>query len=509
MDQNERQQLVNLMPDNRELIETLLQIRNKRGIRVPFLLNRAQRHYWENKTRRNLILKARQEGISKVIDADQLIDCIKKPTNAVVISHEQKATKRLFAAVRYFIDNMGVKPAMSIDSQYQITFPKTESSYFISTAGQKAAGRGDTVDRAHLSEAAFYGNLEAILAGVAEAAEYGQIDIETTPNGREEFYEMWERAKSGQSAYTPIFIPWFFNEDYDSTRMTEKEREGLSAAMQTLFNMSDEEFKTTITEEEQRLIDRVKREYGDDLTYGQLKWRRYKIWDKGQLFWQEYPEDDVSCFLQSGRSVFSVITTDITKRIPLDDIEPWIAAQKWEGETEEDKKKAIEQWRKRPLFAAVDGAEGTLTGDRHAFTVIDAPTSGKANVIFEYVSNEPIDIFWGRIAPILQQFNVNLGIEKNGVGIAHVRKAQELGLSYQEWDTTASTRPMMIVELEEAYRKEELIESYPEAENEARDMFYNQQNRPEHPAGKHDDRVFSRSIAWQMRKMPVARVSFV
>ena len=438
-----------------------------------------------------------------------MIDCIKKPTNAVVISHERGATKRLFAAVRYFIDNLELKPALSIDSQNQMTFYKVGSSYFIGTAGQKAAGRGDTVDRAHLSEAAFYNNLESILAGIAEAAEYGQIDIETTPNGREAFYEMWEKAKRGESAYTPIFIPWFFNEDYDSDQMTETEKEGLSVAMQNLFSMPEAEFIKTITDEEKRLIERVKREYGDDLTLGQLKWRRYKIWDKGQLFWQEYPEDDVSCFLQSGRSVFSVITNDASLRLPLDDIEPWIAAQEWPGENEAEKQKAIDAWMSRTLYAAVDGAEGTLTGDRHAFTVIDAPIDGKARVVYEYVSNEPIDIFWERISKIVSKFNVNLGIEKNGVGVAHVRKARELGLAFSEWDTTATNRPMMIVELEEAYRKEELIETYPEAENEARDMFYNQQNRPEHPNGKHDDRVFSRAIAWQMRKMPVPKVSWV
>ena len=65
---------------------------------VPFHPNPAQLYYWTKKTRRNLIVKARQKGISKIIDADQLIDCIKKPTNAVVISHEKTATQRLFGS---------------------------------------------------------------------------------------------------------------------------------------------------------------------------------------------------------------------------------------------------------------------------------------------------------------------------------------------------------------------------------------------------------------------------
>ena len=210
-----------------------------------------------------------------------MIDCIRKPTNAVVISHERDATGRLFSAVRQFIRNTPTPPATSIDSKSEIRFPETTSSYFIGTAGQKAFGRGDTVDRAHLSEAAFYSDLDRILNGIAEAAEYGQIDIETTPNGREKFYDLWQKAKSGKSSYTPIFIPWFIDGEYSVENLTEKERKGLSAGVQEMIAMTDDEFVASLTEEEVRLVERVYREWNIKLTIGMMKWRRYKIWDKG------------------------------------------------------------------------------------------------------------------------------------------------------------------------------------------------------------------------------------
>lgn len=484
---------------NTELIEGLLKIRDKRKKLVPFKLNPAQRLYMQKRTRRNLILKARQEGISKIIDADQLIDCVRKPTNAVVVSHEKEATKRLFAAVRAFIDSMEVKPSVSIDSKSEIQFPKRPSNYFVGTAGQKAAGRGDTIERAHLSEAAFYPDLGRILNGVAEAAEYGQIDIETTPNGREEFYDMWQLAKKGRSSYTPIFIPWFLNREYNVYNLTEKERDGLSAAVREIIAMPDIQFMATLTDEEKRLVARVADEYGIVLAPGELKWRRYKIWDRGAMFFQEYPEDDVTCFLQSGRSVFSQIITDVSKRIPLDNLEKWGAEQE------------RAQLKARTLYAGIDGAEGTLTGDAHVFSVIDVRMlEGKAYVIYELHSNEPIDVFAGKVKKICDIFpRLQLGIEKNGVGVAHVQQFRKIGVRFTEWDTTGTTRPVMITDLEEAYRKEELIETYPEAENEARDMFYSSTNRPEHPSGKHDDRVFSRAIAWQMRKRPTPGISWV
>ena len=463
---------------------------------MPFKLNRAQNYYWERKTRRNLILKGRQGGLTKIIDADQLVDCFRKSTNAVVISHEKEATERLFSSVRYYVENMKIKPQVSIDSAHQMKFPKRGSSYFIGTAGQRAFGRGDTIDRAHLSEAAFYQDFKKILAGISEAAEYGQIDIETTPNGRDDFYDMWQQAKQGQSAYTCIFIPWFIMDGYNADDMTPAERQGLSAAVRELFDTPDEQI--ILTPDEARLIERVEQEYGFTMTMGQIKWRRYKIWDKGNLFFQEYPEDDVSCFLQTGRSVMTNIVRDSTKKIPLDNFDTW--------GTEEDRRAL----KARTLYAGVDCAEGVAGGDSHVFSVIDAPANRKdAHVIYEYASTEPIDVFWSKIIPIIKTFRLHLGVEKNGVGVAHVKHARERGINFTQWDTTGANRPSMISELEEAYRKEELIETYAEAENECRDMIYTTTNRAEAQKGKHDDRVMSRAIAWQMRKRPMPSVSIM
>lgn len=495
--------LIKHLPSNDE-IKSLFSIRNKRGQTVPYVPNRSQLHYRKHKTRRNIILKGRQQGASKEIDADQLADCLKKSTNAVVISHEKEATKRLFAAVRFYVDNMSVKPAVSIDSKSEMKFPKVGSSYFIGTAGQKAFGRGDTVDRAHLSEAVFYDNLEKILAGIAEAAEYGQIDIESTPNGRNYFYDLWQKAKAGLSPYTAIFIPWYLHEEYSADQMTEEELKGLSPAVQDLFAIPEDQFEWT--DEEKALAKRVYAEHNIMLTVNQIKWRRYKIWDKGDLFWQEYPEDDESCFLQSGRSVFKAITLDPSKRIPLDNVERM---------TQEDRDRLLgnkdKGIKKKTLYAGLDPAEGTLTGDAHCFAVVEANSphaNGKAVVIFELTSNEPIDVFAAKVKKICDSFDVILGVEHQGVGVAMGNKLRDYEVWFKEWNTTGTSRPILITDLEEAYRKEELIETYGEAEVEARNMVYNDSNRAEHPVGKHDDRIFARGIALQMLNIPKPSIEF-
>lgn len=456
---------------NRELIEKLFKIQDKRRRVVPFKLNPAQEYYWARKTRRNILLKARQKGLSKVIDADQLIDCIKKTTNAVVISHEREATRRLFNAVKFYIDNLEVKPYMTTENKNEIKFPKRNSFYYIGTAGQRAFGRGDTIHRAHLSEAAFYPDLDKILAGVSEAAEYGEIDIESTANGRgNPFYDLWMKAKSGKSSYTPIFIPWFIDDEYSADSMTVNEILGLSETIREMFAIPALEFE--YDDEETELIERVKKEYGKTLTAGQIKWRRYKKWDLADRFFQEYPEDDVSCFLQSGRNVFHQITCNEGLR----------------GELEKGKR----------YYAGLDGAEGVDGGDNHCFTIIDAREE-PARVKLEIVSTEPIEMFCQRVANLCKEYDIILGVEKNGVGVAHVNKLKELGVRIVTWTTSATNRPIMIADLEEAYRNGELVETYLAAKDEALNMIYDDSNRPGHPQGKHDDRIFSRAIAWQMR----------
>jgi hypothetical protein len=467
---------------------------------VPFTPNQAQRYYWDRRTRRNLILKARQKGISKIIDADQLVDCIKNyGTNAVVISHERESTQRLFSAVKFFIDNLKYRPTTSIDSRSEIKFPRMGSSYYIGTAGQKAFGRGDTLQRVHLSEAAWYPDLERILNGVSEAAEYGQIDIETTPNGRDFFYDLWHKAKAGRSSYTPIFIPWFIDDEFSVDSMTKKEKDGLNKTMQEMFAIPDDKFE--LSEDEKLLIKKVKAEWGINLTIGQIKWRRYKIWDKGDLFFQEYPEDDESCFLQTGRSVFHKIVLDPTRKIPLDNFEAYAIMNQWDPIR-------VNLFKKKRLYGAVDGAEGVQGGDSHCFSVIDVE-NGKGAVIFEITSTEPIDHFWLKVKKVMDNFNIFLGVEKNGVGVAHVQKAIALRIKHIEWETTGANRPIMISDLEEAYRKTDLIETYREAEGELRDMEYSDSNKPEAKKGKHDDRVLSRAIAWGMRNRAVPGVTFL
>jgi len=279
--------------------------------------------------------------------------------------------------------------------------------------------------------------------------------------------------------------------------------------------MPDEEFLKTLTKEEIEFKHRVDDEWASEgvvITTGMLKWRRYKIWDKGDKFFQEYPEDDVSFVLQTKGSVFSHIIVDKKRKIPLDEFETWAEMQ---GMTKTEQ----EMFKNHQMYGGVDGAEGTESGDNHSFAVIDVdPQTNQGVVIFEITNNYPIDVFDLAVSKICNKFNINLGVEKNGIGLAHVRQLTQLDVIFEEWTTSGGeggTRPVMLSELEEAYRKDKLIETYSEAEDELRNIEYTEKKsnssnyRAEAKKGKHDDRVFSRAIAYGMINKPRGGVTWI
>ena len=275
------------------VIENLLKIDNKQGQIVPFKLNKLQRYFMLNKSNRNIILKFRQGGCSSVVLADMFTDCLVVPyMSCAVISHEGRSTERLLNRVQAYYDNMDEpKPHFDASSRSEKRIDEMHSSIYIGTAGSKAFGRGDTIKKAHLSELAYYEDARNILNGISDSVPLtGELTIETTPNGEDSVvFEEWTRAKEGKSPYKPFFFPWWWSEDYQIPWNS------------PLALTEDRKELITFTGEETELIDK------HHLTPDQIRWRRWKIAEKQGLFWQEYPEDEVSCFITIGDPVFDVL----------------------------------------------------------------------------------------------------------------------------------------------------------------------------------------------------------
>lgn len=277
------------MKDRRKYIENLFKIPNKNGTVVPFELNEIQSKFYENYTGRDIILKARQMGMSSLILAMWLVDCIYHDNlNAVIVSHEADATRRLLDRAEFYLESLPdeVDVPLETSSRNEFKFEETGSRFYIGTAGSKAFGRGDTIHRAHLSELAWWADA-SILTGLFQSIpDSGEIVIESTANGMgNDYHKRWVKAKNGEGRFTPHFFSW---KDFDEYRADTK--------------------ADNLTPKEQQLMAK------HGLDRYQMQWRRYKIAeftkdeDTGlspeQQFNQEYPVTPNDAFISTGLNAF-------------------------------------------------------------------------------------------------------------------------------------------------------------------------------------------------------------
>ncbi|MGW8178100.1 MAG: hypothetical protein ACWGQW_04805, partial [bacterium] len=153
-----------------EVIENLFLIPNKRGEIVPFTLNNIQSHFMQNKALRSDVLKFRQGGVTSIVMAWFLVRCMSSFTRAVMIAHDSDATKKLLQRGRFMLQTMkGPQPQLSKDSEQELAFPKTGSTFYIGTAGTRTFGRSDTITHLHCSEYAFWPDAKSLSAGLFQA----------------------------------------------------------------------------------------------------------------------------------------------------------------------------------------------------------------------------------------------------------------------------------------------------------------------------------------------------
>jgi hypothetical protein len=168
------------------LMASLLKIRDKNGELVKFIPNKAQKKIAQNWGQHNIILKARQLGMSTYVAARFFIDTITRPGSLTVqVAHDQRAAEAIFRIVHRFQENL---PAplrngllkTSRANMRQLVWPALDSEYRIETAGDANAGRGCTIRNLHCSEMAMWprDGAEAMASLRAAVPPGGQIVME-------------------------------------------------------------------------------------------------------------------------------------------------------------------------------------------------------------------------------------------------------------------------------------------------------------------------------------------
>lgn len=283
-----------------------LKIRSKSGDILPFQLNKAQLHVHSIVERqkietgkvRALVLKGRQQGMSTYIEGRYYwLVTHRFGVKAFILTHDKGATDNLFEMAQRYHQHCPeiVRPEASTNNAKELYFGGLDSGYKIGTAGNKAVGRSATIQYFHGSEVGFWPNASEHSKGIMQAVpnEKGtEIFLESTANGvGNYFHEQWQLAESKESDFKAIFVPWFWQPEY------QREFVGIES----------------LEEDELELIDIYK------LTLNQLMWRRYKIQElsasggNGKIaFNQEYPNNSTEAFTLSGED--TLISSEIVMR---------------------------------------------------------------------------------------------------------------------------------------------------------------------------------------------------
>jgi hypothetical protein len=476
----------------RLIIESMFKIINKNGEDVPFLLNHAQSQLDSSLTGRDIVPKARQLGISQYFLGRYLARCLStRNTRAVVISHDREATERALGRVHYMLDNLrGPKAVTSINSKSEIVFPKTNSTFFIGTAGARKFGRGDTITNLHCSEAAFWDDPKSLTSGLFQAVPInGEIAVESTGNGTGNWYHRQAmRAFEGKSPFLLHFFSWLDDPDYVIPMTAEEQVKFLSTLSHEL--------------EELELYER-------GIPLERLAFRRMKL--TGELdmdlhLWkQEYPETLDECFQASGYSFFSVI--------------PYKATDEWTHMKDVDKNLwAMKEDYKHHQSKYAIGVDvgGGVRRNRSVIQVIDV---FKWEQVAEWVSDTVSpDILAKKVIELGHHYNdAFVTVETNNHGAVTLLKLIEgfpkespviegypqhllyqndkstdnlLGYGYK---TTVRTRPIIIGGLRKEFLEGFVIHS-PACKDELNTFIEDDNNKLVAAEGCFDDRVLSLAI---------------
>jgi len=472
-------------------MEQNLRIRTKDRENIPFLLNPVQLEYCRRRTQRDMILKARQMGMTTVISGLFFADTILHPnTTSVMAAHDADSTEMIFRIVMHFWEQLPARVreragAPRFANRREFFWPELGSSFYVKTAGSSDAGRGLTINNLHCSEIAFWREPEESLTSLLETVPIGgRVVWESTPNGAGNFFhEEWSRAKDGESNYRSHFYPWWWDPQY---------RIG-------------GEVLTDLSGDELRLMD----EHG--LDDGQIRWRRMKQAEPGGRFAQEYPEDDVSCFLVSGRLYFDLLAAEeLRQRYTMAPIE--------ERENGELKIFRAPQPGRVYLLAA-DVAEGKQRTAQANLSSEHGGADFSHLVIREWERGEEVACFHGRRPEIpfahlcfqlWQEYPGLIIPERNNTGVVVANRLHELWPTcvYIDPDdgrpgfrTSAETRNQMLQLMHEAMRHGDLMAHDEGFWREVRSFRYQDSGKPAADSGAHDDRVMAWGISQYCRRM--------
>jgi hypothetical protein len=460
------------------LVEKLLRVRTRQGELRPMALNRAQQEYESRCGKQNIVLKARQLGITTYVAARFFVHTItRRGTLSVQVAHDQGSAEEIFRMVHRFLENLPERLragalCTSRANVRQVVFPRLDSEYRVETAADPNAGRGLTIQNLHCSEVARWpGDAAETLAGLRAAVPAGgEIVLESTPNGAAgAFYAEWQRAE--ETGYVRHFFPWWWEPSYRRpTGDGFGELSGEEAPLAEQFGLDGE----------------------------QIAFRREKRANFGARFVEEYPEDAESCFRSSGECVFDLETIERRMR----ELAPPV---------ESGQNGCLQLWwpaqAGRKYVIGVDPAEGNAGGDYSCAQVLDTDAGMQCAELRGHFDPPTLA---RRVTELATRYNGALvAVERNNHG--HAVIAQMLTVhGYANlfpaadgekagWLTTRVNRPQMLELLAALLAHSPRLFHSRRLLEECRTFVRQENGRAEAAQGTHDDAVMAMAVAASVR----------
>lgn len=466
--------------DHEWRVRNLYYIVDKQKSQVPYQLNPIQKKLAElRKSHKRInILKARQFGIS----TDSLIRLLdytmfnRNETN-VILAHDRGTLEKLFSIIRNAYNCLpeGIRPVLDRGggSKYEFRFPTRNSKIYCTIQA-----RGDTISRLHVSEAAFVPDWQRVKATLEAVPINGNVTFETTPNGFNHFHDIWIDPKT---TFKNCFFPWYLHDEYKIVGQPIK----------------------SLTDEEKEFCAKAKKLFGVTISKEQIAWRRFKKSksELGEMFAQEYPEDDASCFLASSKSVCDLVI--ISQRMAL-------APKPIREELNGALKIFKEYDRHKNYVIGADTAEGVSSGDNSVAVLMEVETLEQVATL---CSNRwKPSVFASHIVDLAKQFHTGgramplVAVERNNHGHAVIQALDEIS-NYPNlfkdkddklgWLTNKVSRPVMLDAFIDGVEDGNVNLNDAEIFAEMLTLVDNG-GKVEAEEGKHDDRVIASSIAVQV-----------
>ena len=416
---------------------------------------------------RVIVPKARRLGASTEVEAF-LFDALlmaDKPLPLASMAHVDRAARNIGGMLRGMYEGLPaeIRPASAKLNEYELVLKDSGAKQTVYMAGGRGGTRSFAAGMAHLSEFDFYPDQAETLAEVDATVGNGLLVVESTVNQPgSRFHELVKGAPD--NGWHVCFLPWTLHPAYQD-KVTR-------------------DFAPTAGE--MQLIE----EHG--LTLQQVAWRRRQVATLGlQKFRREYPLTVEEAFATQSKRFFTV---DCMEHIEVVSVRP----------TDRDRLWVLEDWDDECDYTMGVDVSAGVGSDESVITVLDASSRSLAaqwadahttpSKLAEYILRLGEAYEWPVL--VIESNVYGKRVIEDVIRHGYPRRRMWKTADGKPWRTHGANRAGMFEIVRSTFEDGFIEKMTKELYDQVVSIGWNQKKqRPDHPAGKHDDRLISLALA--------------